>query len=322
MRQRALLAAKRFVVHVCIETDTCVDSGVGVVLCKRPLLIAVPSHLVVQLEDDKAARVRVDGIQRGRYDIVPSSVLSAEHLALLRVSGAEADHLQPAPLPRKAVPLCNGSPIRIIGRGVRSLFEHLGQVVGHGPDSPNSSVITDVVVQPGCSGSALIAGRHLVGICQGMIPRNGNVAVALPLTQPMLTELGTIRRRLGRVRRVLLGLACAVVMGTLGITALSCYEQPRLRVIVPTNRTVWVAGKMERIWWETRNIGNDPSAMLDIHFSSDGGRTWMHIAPASNDWSEPWFVPDISSTQCMLRLVLRSNRSVQGTSPQFTVVKQ
>ncbi|MEW5827209.1 MAG: hypothetical protein AB1778_10310 [Candidatus Bipolaricaulota bacterium] len=320
MRRGTLYETKRFVVHVCVKTATCVDSGVGVVLCTRPLFIAVPSHLVVQLEDDRSAGVLIDGELCELWEILPSSVLSAEHLTVLRVLGLRGGRLNAVRLPRRPVPLPHGSQIRILGCGVRSLFEHLGHVAGRGPDSPNPPVVTDVAVQPGCSGSALLAGRRLVGICQGMIPWNGNVAVAFPLTGPMLTELTGIQRRCGRVRRALLGVAAVAALGVLGLVAFSCHELPRIRVLVPTQRTVWIAGNRERIWWETRNVSTDPSVLLDIHFSSDGGRNWTPIAPASNDGSEPWSVPVVSSTQCLLRFVLRSDRSVQGVSSQFTIV--
>jgi len=313
---------KRFVVNVCVDAPEGVDSGVGVVLSTQPLFIIVPSHLVVQLENDENARVRIDGVQCESCEVVPSSVLSAEHLTLLRARGMKLNHLRQVRLPKKAETLDSGFPIRILGCSANSSFEHFGQILESKTPSTNGSAITDVVIRQGDSGSALMAGQRLAGICQGMIPRNGNVAVALLLKQPVVEELSRIRNRYRRTRRALLGLAGAVLLTALAFTSFSLYERPRVRIIVPTSRTLWVAGKLERIWWETRNINIGPSEMLDMDFSSDGGKTWVSITPASNDWTEPWFIPDVSSTQCLLRMVLRRDRSVLDISPQFTIVRQ
>jgi len=80
-------------------------------------------------------------------------------------------------------------------------------------------VITDVEVQPGDSGSAVILNRQLVAVCQGMLPNGGRgLAIAIPLTTESLQRLWLLQRQtfLRRGLPATIAIGVALALGVLG----------------------------------------------------------------------------------------------------------
>lgn len=89
-----------------------------------------------------------------------------------------------------------------------------------------------------------------------------------------------------------------------------------IRVTSPLNNDVWYAGREYWITWN--NTGDFTYARID--YSTDGGATWNQIAGnASNDGHYLWTVPNVSSTNCRVRVANVDNLNAYGTSGVFEI---
>ncbi len=65
------------------------------------------------------------------------------------------------------------------------------------------------------------------------------------------------------------------------------------------------------------------SSFVNIHYSDDGGIFWQDIIFTKNDGSYIWDVPNINSTECLLKIEDFSDNSIFGISKSnFTIVLQ
>jgi len=205
------------VVHTVIRADDCEDTGVGIVVSRRPLTLLVPSHLILLVEQGRAESVLINGKVFPTAKIMPSRALQGDHLALLRLSGgtARASHVK---LPRRSRRLTEGQQIALIGADGSS---HRGRVADIIERGDGMSVVTDINVEPGASGSPLYVGDALAGVCQGRAS-TGDVgcAVVVPLTDESIVELRNVQNR-RRVRWLgILGCVVAIGLALIAVTAL------------------------------------------------------------------------------------------------------
>lgn len=206
---------------VSVVTDSCHDRGVGIVVQRAPLTLLLPLHLVVAFEDEANPRLSVNGVFYSRIRFLFAPELERDQLALVRVRGRKRSSLGSIRIPQRAVRLKPGQAIELGGLQREGISLRTGKVVEIKERAHGTTVITDVEVQPGDSGSALISNRQLVAVCQGMLPNgNGGVAIAIPLTTESLRRLWGIKLRTLFWRFLPLGflgvaVAALIVLGVL-----------------------------------------------------------------------------------------------------------
>jgi hypothetical protein len=74
---------------------------------------------------------------------------------------------------------------------------------------------------------------------------------------------------------------------------------PLVTLIAPNGGEQWISGEQQNITWVSQNITN-----VGLDFSDDNGSNWTNIiasTPASTG-SYSWTIPNISSTQCLVRI--------------------
>jgi len=88
-------------------------------------------------------------------------------------------------------------------------------------------------------------------------------------------------------------------------------------VIEPNGGENWISGSQQNIIWVSQNITD-----VSIEYSTDNGSSWLSIiasVPAAGG-SYNWTVPNISSTQCLVRISDASNPSINDVSDAvFTI---
>ncbi len=74
---------------------------------------------------------------------------------------------------------------------------------------------------------------------------------------------------------------------------------PTITVTSPNGGQNWAAGSSQTITWSsTETVGN-----VKIEYSTNNGNSWSTIvASTSNDGTYSWTVPDVSSSQCLVRI--------------------
>ncbi len=91
---------------------------------------------------------------------------------------------------------------------------------------------------------------------------------------------------------------------------------PTLTVGAPNGGENWAGGSTENIQWSTTgSVGN-----VKIEYSSDNGGSWTTVAASeSNDGSYSWAVPNISSSQCLVRVGEADGAPIDTSDAVFTI---
>ena len=74
-----------------------------------------------------------------------------------------------------------------------------------------------------------------------------------------------------------------------------------LAITSPVGGERWKAGSMQYITWERKGI---VMGSFLLEYSTDNGATWIRInkAPIAGVTRYPWIIPDVNSTNCMIRI--------------------
>ena len=234
------------------------DRGACIVIRLKPLIVLVPSHVIVAIEDGAATGVLLDGIRHdpGQFEILPSPALERDHLAAVRVRANRLRPIKRIRLPRQPLDPQPGAAIDLWcpRSGCQGQSGRVSSIATRGV---SQSLETDIPVKPGDSGGAIAIDEMLVGVCMGRKPTNGSsngagTAVAVPLTRETLHELCLLRRR-AAVRLVAPAAIGVGVIALLGI-ALTWYSwssfqlgaveisEDELTVTVSNNKSLTVHG--------------------------------------------------------------------------------
>ncbi|RKZ29428.1 hypothetical protein DRQ36_08670 [bacterium] len=89
-----------------------------------------------------------------------------------------------------------------------------------------------------------------------------------------------------------------------------------LGLFSPHGGELWFAGDTQNILWSSRNIDS-----VSIQYSTDGGASWnIETGSTPSTGSYLWLLPDIYSTQCLVRLTCLSDSTCQAlTESLFTI---
>jgi len=209
-------------VNVAILSQHTEDRGVGIVVIKTPLTLIVPLHLITTLDEDPTARLKVNGDAYEKATVLTTHELERDELALIRVRGRRRSTFGSIRIPRREVRLKPGQTIALGGASSSKEPLRMGTIVEVRERSQGTTVVTDIEIEPGASGSALIINRQLVAVCQGMLPNGkGGVAIAMPLSTSALERLWRLRRQsfLRRGLPLALSLLAAVGLALIGLLA-------------------------------------------------------------------------------------------------------
>jgi len=203
-------------VRVVLQSQDVEDTGVGVVISRQPLTLLVPDHVLVLLEENVDS-ILVDDEEFTEARRLPAPALAKDHLALLQLGRKGLKNISPVRLPRFPATFGVGRPIRVIGTEPPPKRGSVAEILRRGEEL---SVITNIDIQPGESGSALMIGEELVGVCQGRVTTDGvGRAVAVPISQDGLRELRRVRNR--RRARTLTVLTSLLLVATLSVVAVA-----------------------------------------------------------------------------------------------------
>lgn len=210
---------RRSSVKVCITTNGVEDWGVGIVLQRRPLTLLVAQHLVTGLEEDAGARVDVEGMTCRRVRLVSCNALERDHISVLQAVCRGLPSAIRAIVLRKLPRLAPGQPVRVERPDISDTLPYEGRIVSIKDRPHGATLVTDVPVQPGDSGSAVFTSNRFVAVCQGMIPtQHGGTAVAVPLSRESLRRLRALQlRNRTRNRLPAISLACLSMMSLAGL---------------------------------------------------------------------------------------------------------
>ena len=220
------------VARVLIQAADCQDLGIGIVVAQRPLSLLVPSHLIEMVEQKQSLAILINGIPHEARRILPMPALQRDHLSILQFGKKRSRDLTSTHLPGKGIHLHAGQPISLQRLPPKS--NSPGRIVEVIERGDGSSVITDIEVSSGDSGSPLLVSGQLVAVCQGMIQhKESSTAVAVPLSHDGLSELRKLRRRyrINLLSTLIASLlAVAVVFGGFAIYSVSTFSLAAIEV--------------------------------------------------------------------------------------------
>jgi len=89
-----------------------------------------------------------------------------------------------------------------------------------------------------------------------------------------------------------------------------------LQLLSPHGGELWFAGDMQNILWNSRNVDS-----VEIEYSTNNGVSWStEVSAAPSTGSYDWILPDLYSTQCLLRIICRSDTTCRSQSEAvFTI---
>lgn len=94
---------------------------------------------------------------------------------------------------------------------------------------------------------------------------------------------------------------------------------PFISIINPDDVHQWTAGTVQEIQW---NAGNLTNGKVNLHYSVDGGKSWILIASNLESSSYYWKVPYTYTDNCVVKVTDAANTSVFATSKYiFKIVK-
>jgi hypothetical protein len=194
MRQDARTTEDLAVARLTIRATDWQDSGVGVVVAQRPLTLLVPTHLIELVEQEQSCEIQVNGITYTNPKILATPALQRDHLSVLQFPKERQRELSSAQLPKRGIQLILGQPVTL--QRLPTETNTTGTVVDVREQGDGSSVITDISVSHGDSGSPLLVSGKLAAICQGMVDHEGSgSAIAVPISDEGLAELKKLRRK-------------------------------------------------------------------------------------------------------------------------------
>jgi len=207
------------VVRLAIRAKDYTDEGVGIVILNKPLVVLVPTHLVLLIEDGDATSITVDGETYERAEILSSPALAGDHLSLLRFKGRHRRKRPLGRLPKQTTILDPGQPLTLhIPSDEDSPANREGRVLEIRGEGEGASLTTDISVVKGESGSAICVGGQLAAVCQGMSTGDsGGTAIAVPISTDGLHALrGLRRKRLFSMLSLLISLTLVLVAAFAG----------------------------------------------------------------------------------------------------------
>lgn len=235
------------VARVTIQAADYEDSGIGILVAHRPLTLLVPSHLIELVEQGQSHAILINGVQYSNPKILPTPALQRDHLSILQFRKKRLRDLTSAQLPRQSVKLHPGQSISLQRQSPD--LEEVGTVVEVRDRGDGTSVVTDIEVSTGDSGSPLLVSGRLAAICLGMMQREGGgTAVAVPLSHDGLSELRRLRRRYrvnlaGALSAALL--AVALAFGGFAIYSTNTFALATIEV--PEDGGMVVARNLQRL---------------------------------------------------------------------------
>ncbi len=218
------------VVRICVVSSDGTDAGVGVVIRARPFTVVIPTHLATSLALAEATEVRVDDEDIGWPAMLAAPAAGHDELTLLRFPGRGPAGRRAARLPFRPARLRLGEAVALLLPAEEERSRLDGRVTALKLENDQEWISSDVPCSRGSSGGALIAGGHVVGICQAMTASSAgddaSSAIAIRLSQATLREVARLSGRYGR--RTAWSLAALASVGALAVLLAASRALPSL----------------------------------------------------------------------------------------------
>jgi len=89
-----------------------------------------------------------------------------------------------------------------------------------------------------------------------------------------------------------------------------------ITVQTPNGGEQWQQGSAQTITWTSQSVDGN----VRIDYSINNGASWLPVATTANDGSHSWTVPNVESTQCLVRVWNAADASCSDTSDSvFTI---
>ncbi|MFN4234777.1 MAG: YCF48-related protein [Bacteroidia bacterium] len=96
-------------------------------------------------------------------------------------------------------------------------------------------------------------------------------------------------------------------------------NNPSITVTTPNGGQTWTGGTYQYIYWTSSGVSN----YVKIEYSANNGNTWNTVTNYTNNTgSYNWYVPNISSNQCLIRISDYYNGSIFDVSNNTFTIQQ
>ncbi|MBL7109513.1 MAG: hypothetical protein ISS11_04645 [Candidatus Marinimicrobia bacterium] len=92
------------------------------------------------------------------------------------------------------------------------------------------------------------------------------------------------------------------------------FSQPKIVIKSPKKNQTIKAYSTTEIKWKSKG---STSSFVYIYYSDDGGIYWEEVIFTQNDGSYVWEVPNVNSTECLVKIVDYSDESIFGISKEY-----
>jgi len=89
-------------------------------------------------------------------------------------------------------------------------------------------------------------------------------------------------------------------------------EVPAVNVLSPCGGELLVSGTKHSIQWAASDYYNQEIPTIDLYYSVDGGGYYEHIATTTDTGSYSWTVPEVETTEALIKVVATASDSDQG----------
>ena len=206
------------VVSICVHSQTEESCGAGIVVQQKPLIIMVPSHLATAIELGTAAFVTLNNIPVNLPLIISSPALLHDEIILLKFKAVpQKITVHPIKLPKRRQNLALHDKVTVLSPSLATAQET--EIIKIYEKAGEKSIVTDLSVEPGVSGSAILYEGKLVAVCQGMTAEHR--AIAIPLSDAALQSLAA---RTKRQKRALISISLVSLIPVLVLFVVSGYN--------------------------------------------------------------------------------------------------
>jgi len=112
----------------------------------------------------------------------------------------------------------------------------------------------------------------------------------------------------------------AIVAIWFAISILTATPDKGVTILSPKANDVIRAEDSYEVLWKSEPAESEFGAMVTIEFSKDRGKSWQNVGEnVPNTGKYMWKIPNVDSTQCMVRVRSQLRPKFRGTSKVFVV---
>ena len=278
--QRSVLVA----VRICCGGSE--DVGVGIVIRRSPLLLLVPLHLTELLEESAPCSAIIHDASYSDFELLSSATLKEDQLALLRIKGARLQGIRPIRVPSSPPPISEGIDVDLhVPRNGGSKTRR-GSIEQYHQSAFGHSIILDIPLEAGQSGSPVTLSNELVAVCEGRSPQHSSAIAVVPSA----SSLAELRRLSGRRRKYWSMAALSIALLAVAVGLLATWRNFRVGdvAVADDGHTVIVQNDallaLKRSW--KQDFADDVTVALPFPRTPTGREDVVAVGTSSDDGLE------------------------------------